>query len=155
MPRTKTKVRYWLGKKRPDIGAKISAKLRGRKLPEEYVAKQMNRLREQAKNARRNITKESQKRGGQKRRGRKMPLEVRKKISLSMKGEKSYLWKGGISSVNKKVRGSMEYREWRKSVFEIDNYTCKKCKQKGGKLEADHILPFAYFPATQEGFLIT
>lgn len=40
----------------------------------------------------------------------------------------------------------MEYRIWRWSVFVRDNFTCIWCGKRGGKLNADHIKPFAYFP---------
>jgi 5-methylcytosine-specific restriction endonuclease McrA len=38
------------------------------------------------------------------------------------------------------------YREWRRRVFERDDYTCVDCKVRGGDLEADHIKPWAKFP---------
>lgn len=44
------------------------------------------------------------------------------------------------------ARNSLEYKLWRKAVFERDNYTCIWCGQKGGNLNADHIKPFAYYP---------
>lgn len=44
------------------------------------------------------------------------------------------------------ARYSIEMIEWRKNVFKRDNYTCQMCGVRGGKLEADHIKPFAYFP---------
>lgn len=39
-----------------------------------------------------------------------------------------------------------QYQEWRKSVFERDKYTCVLCGQKGGRLNADHIKPYAKYP---------
>lgn len=79
--------------------------------------------------------------------------EHRKKLSLAAKGnkntprgEKNPLWKGGITPLNSKIRSSMEYKLWRKSVFERDNYTCVWCNIRGSKLQADHIKPFALFP---------
>lgn len=39
-----------------------------------------------------------------------------------------------------------EYKEWRKAVFEKNNYSCVLCGVIGGKLEADHIKPWAIFP---------
>ena len=38
------------------------------------------------------------------------------------------------------------HKSWRKKVFERDNYTCKKCGEKGGHIEADHIKPWMLFP---------
>ena len=62
-------------------------------------------------------------------------------------GANSHFWKGGITDVNKKIRTSMEYRLWRTAVYTRDNYTCVWCKQRGVKLNADHIKPFAQYPA--------
>lgn len=61
-------------------------------------------------------------------------------------GEKHWNWKGGITPKYHRIRRSLEYKLWRKSIFERDNYTCIWCGQKGGNLEVDHIKPFAYFP---------
>ncbi len=62
-------------------------------------------------------------------------------------GEKSSWWRGGVTPINRKIRSSIEYRLWRISVFERDNYTCIWCGQRGGNLEADHIKPFCDYPA--------
>lgn len=78
-----------------------------------------------------------------------------KKLSLAhigkQKGEKCHFWKGGITPENRRIRQSIEYKLWRKAVYERDNYTCVWCGVRGGKgkvviLNADHIKPFAYFP---------
>ena len=62
-------------------------------------------------------------------------------------GEKNPNWKGGITPVNHKIRTSLEYKLWRKAVFERDNYTCIWCVyNKGHNLNADHIKPFAHYP---------
>jgi 5-methylcytosine-specific restriction endonuclease McrA len=44
---------------------------------------------------------------------------------------------------NKKIRFSPEYANWRKAVFERDNWTCQICEERGGNIQADHILPFS------------
>lgn len=62
------------------------------------------------------------------------------------RGANCHLWKGGITSVNNKIRSSIEYTLWRTAVFVRDNYTCQKCFHRGGNMEADHIKPFAYYP---------
>lgn len=61
-------------------------------------------------------------------------------------GELSLNWKGGKTEAGKLIRNSKEYSLWRTAVFERDNFTCVWCYEKGGKLEADHIKPFAYYP---------
>lgn len=64
----------------------------------------------------------------------------------SKSGSNSNFWNGGISIENKRIRAGSDFRQWRESVFERDNYTCQMCGIRGGYLEADHIKPFAYFP---------
>lgn len=90
--------------------------------------------------------------------GRKHSDETRRKIGLSNSlaqagkskpwstGEKNWMWKGGITSVNEAIRKSLKYRNWRQAVFKRDDFTCQHCGERGGTLHADHIKPFAYFP---------
>jgi hypothetical protein len=81
--------------------------------------------------------------------GKKLPKEVREKISKGVigknKGEKNGAWKGGVNPINKAIRGSREMKIWRIAIFERDNYKCIWCGN-GGKLNADHIKPFAHYP---------
>lgn len=46
----------------------------------------------------------------------------------------------------KSPRSRYECTEWRKQVFERDNYTCQECGSRGGRLNADHIKPWCIFP---------
>ena len=99
--------------------------------------------------------------------GRRYPIDCRKKLSLRLKGikrsekaklnmskatigrfskNKHWNWKGGISSENSSIRGSHEIYLWRKAVLERDNFTCQKTGQKGGKLVVHHINNFSNFP---------
>lgn len=81
--------------------------------------------------------------------GKKLSKEHKEKLSISHKGkigEKSSNWRGGITPINKLIRNSTEYKLWRKSVFERDNYTCVWCLKVGGQIHADHIKPFAHYP---------
>ncbi len=47
--------------------------------------------------------------------------------------------------IDRAARYSKRAEEWRKAVFARDNYTCQKCGQQGGYLQAHHLKPFAYF----------
>lgn len=75
--------------------------------------------------------------------GKKKSASHRLAISISKRGNKSSLWRGGHSSLIKTARSIREYKNWRKKVFERDNYTCQICNNRGRKglhvdLEADH-----------------
>ena len=50
---------------------------------------------------------------------------------------------GFARSENLRLRGNAKYFDWRKNVFERDNYTCQCCGQHGGKLNAHHIKNFS------------
>jgi len=81
--------------------------------------------------------------------GKKQSIEHRSKLSKAQTGKKgkdSSHWKGGITLPNQKLRGSLEYKLWRKSVFERDNFICQKTGVSGGALEVHHINNFADFP---------
>ena len=63
------------------------------------------------------------------------------------KGELSGNWKGGISPIHNKIRGSLEYKLWQDSVLNRDGNRCRKCKEnRVGKLTAHHIKNFAEYP---------
>jgi hypothetical protein len=84
--------------------------------------------------------------------GKKLSPEHREKVIKSLvsyrrlSGENHPSWKGGLTSISKKIRNSLEYKLWRKAVFERDNYTCIWCGKRGGQLNADHIKPFILYP---------
>lgn len=80
------------------------------------------------------------------RRGYRHSVETRRRMSEAQKGDKAFNWKGGLTTINERVRKSLEYRLWRESVFKRDSYTCVWCKKVGGVLNADHIKPFALYP---------
>jgi len=78
--------------------------------------------------------------------GYKPSEETKRKTSEALRGEKCYLWKGGITPENVKIRTSAEYRYWRKEIFFRDNFTCQKYGIRGGELVAHHINNFSDFP---------
>jgi len=93
------------------------------------------------------LPESTKKKMGDARRGKKRTIETRLKMSKNHKrGSENHFWRGGVSKVNESIRKSLEYKLWRESVFERDNYTCIWCGTRGGKLNADHIKPFALYP---------
>ena len=73
---------------------------------------------------------------------------TKQKIRLSTTGEKNWHWikDRTIYQENKRIRMSLEYKDWRIKVFRRDDYTCQECGSRGVSLHADHIKPFAYYP---------
>jgi len=95
---------------------------------------------------------------GEANKGKKKPPfseEHKRKIGLRSIGEKNYFfgknksgkdawsWRGGTSTENEKIRGSIEIKLWRSSVFAKNGYTCQKYGIRGGDLIAHHILNFS------------
>lgn len=77
--------------------------------------------------------------------GRKYPQNINNKKGSP--GAKNGNWNGGISSIENSLRTSRRYEEWRKSVFERDNYECViGGRAHGNKIVADHIKAFSLFP---------
>lgn len=72
--------------------------------------------------------------------------EFKKGHKLSPSGERHWLWKGGITPINKILRRSNDYRLWRESVYKRDNWTCQECGQRGKELHPHHIKPWSQFP---------
>ena len=99
-----------------------------------------NKGKKHSENTRKKMSKKAK--------GRKISESHRIKISETFKKNPSihHSWKGGITPINKKIRRSREYKIWREAVFKRDNWTCIWCGQRGGRLNADHIKPFALFP---------
>lgn len=47
-----------------------------------------------------------------------------------------------IKNEDKSIRASKQMSEWRKRVFERDQYTCQECNRKGTYIQAHHIVPY-------------
>ncbi len=93
--------------------------------------------------------------------GKKLSIEARQNMSKAKllnptrywlgkkcphaQGENNPGWKGGVHPENLRQRNIMEYHQWRRGVFLRDDFRCLDCGQRGGRLEADHIYPFAFF----------
>lgn len=69
-----------------------------------------------------------------------------KEVKTIRSGDQINTWKGGVTTVNEKIRKSTKYLEWRMGVLKRDDYICIFCKKRGGDLHADHIKQFALYP---------
>lgn len=78
--------------------------------------------------------------------GKHHSMENRQKASETRRGSNGSNWKGGVASQNKTTRKRIEFRLWREAVFARDNWTCQKCKKRGGMLHPHHIKNFAKYP---------
>lgn len=56
-------------------------------------------------------------------------------------GKNHWNWKGGVTSLTRRIQGLAKYRAWRSAVYERDGFTCQGCGKRGEKLNADHIKP--------------
>ena len=61
----------------------------------------------------------------------------------TLRGELSPQYNPNLTDEERKAnRDYIEYAEWRNKVFERDNYTCQRCGQKQGDINAHHLNSF-------------
>lgn len=71
------------------------------------------------------------------------------KPHLNQRGSNHPNWKGGMISINEKIRKSLEYKLWRETIFARDDWTCQKCRRRGDKINVHHLHNFADYPELQ------
>lgn len=76
----------------------------------------------------------------------KADFEVRKTRSAILRRIPIEDWDGFLTTDSMRGRVGKRYDEWRRAVYERDNYTCRCCGcKKGGSLEAHHIYSFSEY----------
>lgn len=68
-------------------------------------------------------------------------------------------WKGGMTDINRRLRTSVEYKEWRVAALELRGNKCQKCGVCDGetceccgtkvKMHVHHVKSFAKFPESR------
>ena len=77
----------------------------------------------------------------------KYEIPVRTEMHNSFLGGKPFNYVNGSAQGRRNsIKDRKKDTDWRKMVFERDNYTCQGCGDVGCKLEADHIKRFAEYP---------
>jgi hypothetical protein len=64
---------------------------------------------------------------------------------LAITGEKNHMWKGGVATLDRRIRKCYKYINWRMEVFERDSFTCcmPGCQGTEKFLNAHHIKSFS------------
>jgi 5-methylcytosine-specific restriction endonuclease McrA len=70
--------------------------------------------------------------------------EVKDQMRLSHVRERNANWKNGRTALNKLIRESSRYYEWREAIYKRDNYTDVITGERGnGDLNVHHIVPYS------------
>jgi len=126
----------------------VSQALTGRRLSEEHKTKVIQ-----------NVTKAKMRKVRQ---GKKMSEESKRKISEArvgkyagsnhplygqtredMKGENNPNWNGGVTTLYKQIRETIQYKQWRRACFERDGYSCQECGIQRGPFQVDHLVQYS------------
>lgn len=62
--------------------------------------------------------------------GKTHSLDSRKKISATKRGISLSKWNGFNKPIRFRIRELQKYSQWRKSIFERDDYTCQLCSRR-------------------------
>ena len=150
----RAKVRYWLGKRHsPETIEKIKA-ARAKQAPHWKGKKRSEETKRKVSVGVGRLWEDDEYRGwmsnahkGQRNspqtefKGGLVPWNKGKRLP-HLSGENSGNWRGGITPENAMIRTSLKYLDWRRLVFERDNFTCWACGERGKRLHAHHIESF-------------
>ena len=124
---------------------------KGREMPKQTKEKLSEKIKEQFKNGRISWMKGKKHTEESNAKNRKAHLNKEawnKGLKGYRAGSLNNKWKGGITSLNKKMRGTPETKIWRLEVFERDKFLCQmpNCDKTERHLNAHHIKKFIDYP---------
>lgn len=124
---------------------KISEARKGFKQTEETKKKRSEALLgKKNHNFGKHLSEECRKKLSDTMKGRSVSEEHKRKIADATKGDKNHRWNPNITNEERLLeRNYPKYKVWRLKVYEKNNYTCQRCGNRGGKLEAHHIEDYA------------
>jgi len=114
-----------------------------------YGKQQSKQHRESISNSNkgRTLTEQQRKNIGLSRLGKpgyKWSKKEKRSISEARRGKLSHTYIDGRTSLHKMLRGCVEMKIWRASVFKRDNYICTVCNKKSsGNIESHHKVSFS------------
>ncbi len=79
--------------------------------------------------------------------------EFRKRLLAAMQGEQNEFSKFLIPGSDRLP--AHEWRPLRTLIFERDDYTCRYCSTRGGRLECDHVTPISRGGSNEPDNLVT
>lgn len=133
----------------PETRLKISQTLKGRKKPEGFgvgrIMSEETRRKISLAHMGMPVSEETREKLRQANLGKPCPEEVKVK-KRQFCGSAHPNWRGGRTPEIRLARKNGAYSEWRKKVFQRDNFTCQDCGDRGVELNADHIQSFTFFP---------
>jgi Zn-dependent oligopeptidase len=89
-----------------------------------------------------NLSEETKKKMSKSKKGKKLSEKhIFKLKQVARKGKDSPFWTGGENPLYTQIRKTNEYKKWRKSIYERDDYVCQKCGNKGD-INSHHIKSF-------------
>ena len=72
--------------------------------------------------------------------------ELKIQHSAKMQGIDISEWNGFSELETRRIRKSLDYKNWQNEVFKRDDYTCQCCGKRGGVLHAHHLESFSDNP---------
>ena len=65
---------------------------------------------------------------------------------INLKGSNNPNWQNAPVASSRRIKRTVQWPEWRDSVFHRDSFTCQICNRRGGELEPHHLKSKQVYP---------